>query len=104
MLVNDRLIFGPVNAQSGVREQRTRIVNLTLKWRQYLGKHNNLQPSFNVMIMIDRLLCQIQYYWKHTDGLAQDCSNPSTLAMELLQSWIKPSIYGVTTNNKLRSR
>ena len=27
------------------------------------------------------------------DGLAQDCSNSSALAMELLQSWAKPSKY-----------
>ena len=29
----------------------------------------------------------------HIDGLAQDCSNSSALAMELLQSCAKPSIY-----------
>ena len=28
-----------------------------------------------------------------TDGLEQDCSNSNTLAMELLQSWTKPSMY-----------
>ena len=29
----------------------------------------------------------------HIDGLVQDCSNSSVLAMELLQSWTKSSIY-----------
>ena len=28
----------------------------------------------------------------HIDGLVQDCSNSTALAMELLQSWTKPSI------------
>ena len=27
----------------------------------------------------------------YIDGLVQDCSNPSVLAMELLQFWTKPS-------------
>ena len=30
---------------------------------------------------------------QHIDGLTQDCSNPSALAMELLQSCAKLSIY-----------
>ena len=29
----------------------------------------------------------------HIEGLAQDCSNSSVLAVELLQSCTKPSIY-----------
>ena len=29
----------------------------------------------------------------HIDGLVQDCSNSSALALELLQSCTKPSIY-----------
>ena len=28
----------------------------------------------------------------HIDGLVQDCSNPSVVAIELLQSYTKPSI------------
>ena len=28
----------------------------------------------------------------HIDGLAQNCSNSSANALELLQSWAKPSI------------
>ena len=31
--------------------------------------------------------------YKHFDGLVQDCSNSSALAMELLQYCTKPSIY-----------
>ena len=31
---------------------------------------------------------------EHIDGLVQDCSNSSALAMELLQSCTKPSILG----------
>ena len=30
---------------------------------------------------------------EHSDGLAQDCSNSNALAMELLQSYAKASIY-----------
>ena len=33
--------------------------------------------------------------FKVFDGLVQDCSNPSALAMELQQSCIKPSIWGL---------
>ena len=32
-------------------------------------------------------------YQDHTDGLVQDCSNSGALAMELLQSCSKPSIW-----------
>ena len=31
----------------------------------------------------------------HVDGIMQDCSNPSALAMRLLQSCTKPSIWSV---------
>ena len=34
----------------------------------------------------------------HIDGLAQDSSNSSALAMELLQSCVEPSIYRKTSN------
>ena len=34
--------------------------------------------------------CQV--YHTHIDGLVQDCSDSSALAMELLQSGTKPSI------------
>ena len=33
--------------------------------------------------------------WYYIDGLVQDCSISSALAMEILKSCIKPSIYGV---------
>ena len=32
-------------------------------------------------------------YWVYVDGLAQDCSNSSASALELLQSCTKPSIW-----------
>ena len=34
----------------------------------------------------------IYFVMEYIDGLVQDCSNSSVLAMELLQSCIKPSI------------
>ena len=34
-------------------------------------------------------------YIHHIDGWAQDCSNSSALAMELLQSCAKPSMYDI---------
>ena len=40
----------------------------------------------------------------HVDGLVQDCSNSSALAMELLQSCTKPSMYGfgwITWNHRI---
>ena len=37
----------------------------------------------------------------HIGGLVQDCSNSSALAMELLQSCTKPSIYRVADKIKL---
>ena len=37
-------------------------------------------------------IIKIRWLWDHLDGLAQDCSNSSALAMELLQSCAKPSI------------
>ena len=33
----------------------------------------------------------------HIDGLVQDCSNSNTLAVELLQSWTKPSTWSTWT-------
>ena len=39
----------------------------------------------------------------YIDGLVQDCSNSSALAMELLQSCTKPSIYTLITLDKRRN-
>ena len=39
------------------------------------------------------LFCHSYHVHVHVDGLVQDCGNSSALAMELLQSWIKPSMY-----------
>ena len=46
----------------------------------------------------------IQYFPAafHIDGLVQDCSNSSALAMELLQSCTKPSIFPWQTDNSYR--
>ena len=38
----------------------------------------------------------------HIDGLVQDCSNSSALAMELLLSRTKPSTYLIEKNNAFR--
>ena len=35
----------------------------------------------------------LQLLWHHIDGLVQDCSNSSVLAMELLQFYAKPLIW-----------
>ena len=35
----------------------------------------------------------LKQYWHHIDGLAQNCSNFSAYALELLQFCTKPSIY-----------
>ena len=35
----------------------------------------------------------LHYPNEYIDGSVQDCSNSSTSAMELLQSWMKPTIY-----------
>ena len=40
----------------------------------------------------------------HIDGLVQDCSNPSVLSMELLQSWTKPLILLVVWTDKSSMR
>ena len=40
------------------------------------------------------------HLFDHFDGLVQDCNNSSALAMELLQSWGKPSIYGLIMPHK----
>ena len=46
------------------------------------------------------IISHLQFYpytpslvWPYIDGLVQDCSNSIALAMELLQSCTKPSIY-----------
>ena len=42
-------------------------------------------------------------YWKHIDGLVQDCSNSSAYALELLQSCTKPSIYQSNNMSALKT-
>ena len=43
--------------------------------------------------MITEQLWESVLFEGYIDGLVQDCSNSSALAMELLQSCTKPSIY-----------
>ena len=48
---------------------------------------------FDDVMMISTPLFRIQFYFHlYVDGLLQDCSNSSALAMELLQSCAKPSV------------
>ena len=42
------------------------------------------------------MLHQTQSHQNHIGGLVQDCSNSSALAMELLQSCTKPSIWNIS--------
>ena len=44
----------------------------------------------NFMIIFES---RIPLYQHNVDGLVQDCKNSSALAMELLQSCIKPSMW-----------
>ena len=57
---------------------------------QFLLKKIHLQNVASKMIAI---LPRLQCVNQNTDGQVQDCSNSSALAMELLQSCTKPSIY-----------
>ena len=39
------------------------------------------------------LFCNSLHFHVYVDGLVQGCGNSSALAMELLQSWTRPSMY-----------
>ena len=65
---------------------------LTTSWCVYPRTHwsptyTNTSPGIASTYII------ISYHHYHIDGLVQDCSNSNALAMELLQSCTKPSIY-----------
>ena len=45
--------------------------------------------------------CIIQVYKQYIDGLAQDCSNSSALALELLLCSAKPLIYSITLHSQI---
>ena len=47
---------------------------------------------------------QDRYLMPYIDGLVQDCSNSIALAMELLQSCMKPSIYFIENNRTIIAR
>ena len=54
-------------------------------------KHNGLLFSFSYKIMIN-ITSVDTYLQSYVNGLAQDCSYSSALALELLQSCTNPSI------------
>ena len=54
----------------------------------------SIQVTLNV-IRTDADTFDRKYMTYHVDGLVQDCSNSSALAMELLQSCTKPSMYSI---------
>ena len=47
-------------------------------------------------------LCQLEWSNSDIDGLVQDCSKSSALAMELLQSCTKPSICDYVSNSSTK--
>ena len=52
--------------------------------------NQNASISINVLGSID---CFTKVLPLHIEGFVKDCSNSSELAMDLMQSCIKPSIY-----------
>ena len=67
-------------------------------WSMYFLSFYNMQLSsifieVHVDTMWEVLLCHPSWLNYDIDGLVQDCSNSIALAMELLQSCTKPSIY-----------
>ena len=52
--------------------------------------------SFTEYVQIGFTPCCVLAGQQQIDGLVQDCSNSSTLAMELLRSWAKPSRWSAT--------
>ena len=55
------------------------------------GQKNVLEYNPWIMHRVHALLCFVVV--GYTDGLAQDCSNSSALALELLQPCTKPWMY-----------
>ena len=53
---------------------------------------NPLSPNFVLCHLTQNWLANSGFISNYIDGLVQDCSNSSALAMELLQSCTKPSI------------
>ena len=52
-----------------------------------------LNSSFSLVEIEIKQLITSRDYILHFDGLVQDCSNSSALAVELMQSCTKPSVY-----------
>ena len=66
--------------------------SLTHQKRMWLGSHAGLHTNWthDERIRYPRHYCS--HLQNHIDGFVQDCSSPGVLAMELLQSFCKPSI------------
>ena len=64
--------------------------------------YSKLHSEFEQMVEVFRM---VQLSNAYIDGLVRDCSNPNALAMELLQSCTKPSIWCTSGRwaNQLRS-
>ena len=56
---------------------------------QYILDSSASSPDLDAITMV----LMLGNMKDNIDGLVQDCSNPSVLAMELLQSCTKPYIY-----------
>ena len=57
-------------------------------WQTSLGLGSMSRYSAQILICI----IKVRHWNCHINGLVQDCGNSSSLAMELLQSSVKPSI------------
>ena len=60
---------------------------------QYEGRRQDRAHWYHLQLQISRRLGQYVKQKCHIDGLVQDCSNSSALAMESVQSCTKSSIY-----------
>ena len=68
---------------------------LTEQWL-LLNRSNSIQCQYVLKRIVIFKIRHPCFYSYHIDGLVQNCSNSSALAMELLQSCTKPSIIPLT--------
>ena len=64
-------------------------------WHEFWMSHKQRQQWVSQqwsLVSIRQVTMYTAWHWEYIDGLVQDCSNSSALAMELLQSCTKPSI------------
>ena len=79
-----------INPQKGKLQEERHIKSLSCeKSSKYEGGHN--AGTLHCVTVPCFVIPNIIHV--HVDGLVQDCRNSSALAMELLQSWTKPSMY-----------